>query len=113
MLRAFAKNYKHEKVKLHSKKSQSHNINVIIDNGESNVQCGVKDESGITILEALSATGLRSIRYAKEVPGIRQIIANDISKKAVEDIKTNIEANKVEGIVTASLEDATYVSYLF
>lgn len=71
------------------------------------MECGVKDENGITILEALSATGLRSIRYAKEVSGVKEIVANDISKKAFEDIKINIQENNVEDIVTASLEDAT------
>lgn len=108
MLRAFAKNYKYEKKQ--TKKAKNHNngdVNVIIDNGGNTAQCGVKDENGITILEALSATGLRSIRYAKEIPGVKQIVANDLSKKAFEDIKTNIQDNKVEDIVTASLEDAT------
>ncbi|XP_015118487.1 probable tRNA (guanine(26)-N(2))-dimethyltransferase isoform X2 [Diachasma alloeum] len=74
-------------------------------------QAGVKHENGITILEALSATGLRSIRYAKEVPYVRQIIANDISAKAVESIKRNIQHNKIEDLVTPSHEDATMVMY--
>lgn len=30
---------------------------------------GVRQENGLKIAEALSATGLRSIRYAKEIPG--------------------------------------------
>lgn len=106
MLTAFAKNYKYEKAQ--PKKSKNHDVNIIVDNGDNNsAQCGVKDENGITILEALSATGLRSIRYAKEIPGVKQIIANDLSKKAFEDIKTNIQDNKVEDIVTANLDDAT------
>ena len=70
-------------------------------------------QDGITILEALSATGLRSIRYAKEVPGVKQIIANDISAKAVDSIKKNILDNNVEHLVTASHEDATYVFIYF
>lgn len=58
-------------------------------------------------MEALSATGLRSIRYAKEVPYLKQIMANDISAKAAESIKKNIIHNKVEHLVTASQQDAT------
>ncbi|RNF22554.1 putative N(2), N(2)-dimethylguanosine tRNA methyltransferase [Trypanosoma conorhini] len=54
---------------------------------------GTRD--GITILEALSATGLRAIRYYKEVPGIRFIIANDIDADAVECIRRNCEFNAV------------------
>ena len=52
------------------------------------------------ILEALSATGLRSIRYAKEIkcPGESrlEITANDLSKRAYESIKRNVELNGVD-----------------
>lgn len=61
---------------------------------------------GITILEALSASGLRSIRYAKEVEGVKKIVANDLSQRAVETIAQNIKSNQVEGIVTANHADA-------
>lgn len=63
------------------------------------------------MLEALSATGLRSIRYAKEVPGIRQIIANDLSASAVRSIVENIKLNEVESIVTASEANAMTLMY--
>lgn len=66
----------------------------------------VEEAAGISILEALSATGLRSIRYALEVPGLTKIVANDISAKAVESIKANIEFNGVGHIVETSHEDA-------
>lgn len=62
-------------------------------------------------MEALSATGLRSIRYAKEVPGIKQIIANDLSAAAVKAIKENIKLNNVEHLVTASEANATTLMY--
>ncbi|KAI0748208.1 N2,N2-dimethylguanosine tRNA methyltransferase [Daedaleopsis nitida] len=45
------------------------------------------------ILEALSATGLRSIRYANEIPLVKYVIANDLSPAAVEAMKRNIELN--------------------
>lgn len=70
---------------------------------------GIKYEDGLFMLEALSATGLRSIRYAKEIPGINSIIANDISHEAVNDINNNIALNNVENLVTSSHNDATYV----
>ncbi len=38
---------------------------------------------GLRILEALAASGLRSIRYSKEVAGIKEIIVNDIDPAAV------------------------------
>lgn len=51
------------------------NINIIATSKSSN--------DGITILEALSATGLRAIRYYNEVSNVRYIIANDLDRDAV------------------------------
>ena len=61
---------------------------------------------GLRILEALSATGLRSIRYAKEIAGVNKIIANDLSKQAVESIKENVRHNQVEHLIETSYSDA-------
>lgn len=80
------------------------------DLGDS--QAGLKCEKGLYILEALSATGLRSIRYAKEISGVKEIIANDISIRAVDDIKRNIHDNNVEHLVTPSNDDAVYYTFL-
>ncbi|PWY98732.1 N2,N2-dimethylguanosine tRNA methyltransferase [Testicularia cyperi] len=46
-----------------------------------------------TLLEALSATGLRSIRYAKEIPLLKWVLANDLSPTAVEAMKRNVALN--------------------
>lgn len=62
-------------------------------------------------MEALSATGLRSIRYANEVPGVKQIIANDLSSAAVKSIRENIALNGVEHLVEASESNATTLMY--
>jgi tRNA (guanine26-N2/guanine27-N2)-dimethyltransferase len=51
------------------------------------------DENGAFVLEALSATGLRSIRYINEVPGIKTLLVNDLEEAAVEAIQRNIEFN--------------------
>ncbi|KAG7190364.1 hypothetical protein KM043_006475 [Ampulex compressa] len=71
----------------------------------------LEKHEGITVLEALSATGLRSIRYAKEVPAIKKIIANDISANAVESITNNVRHNEVEHLVVPNHEDATLFMY--
>lgn len=63
-----------------------------------------------TILEALSATGLRSIRYAKEIEAIKTIVANDLLEDAVEAITTNVKYNEVDQIVKPNQGDAAYVS---
>lgn len=41
-----------------------------------------KDFNGISILEALAATGLRSVRYMKEIDSLNLIVANDIDPTA-------------------------------
>lgn len=54
-------------------------------------------EKGLKVLEALAATGIRTVRYAKELPagpgGLRQIVANDLDKNAVEHMKRNFAHN--------------------
>ena len=35
-------------------------------------------EKGIHILDALAATGLRSVRYLKEIPNVRCVTINDL-----------------------------------
>lgn len=52
-------------------------------------------EDGLYILEALAASGLRSIRYFNEIPNIRRIIINDIADAAVESMKDNLAYNKI------------------
>ncbi|CAG0896765.1 unnamed protein product [Darwinula stevensoni] len=69
------------------------------------------NNKGLRILEALAASGLRSIRFAKEVEGIAEIIANDLSHSAVESITKNIKHNHVESLVTPSCKDATLLMY--
>ncbi|XP_055384281.1 tRNA (guanine(26)-N(2))-dimethyltransferase [Condylostylus longicornis] len=82
------------------------------NDSDKNFVRGVKCENGIRILEALSATGLRGIRYAKEVPNIKEIIANDISKSAVASITKNVFYNKVEHLVNPTHSDAMTLMYL-
>jgi tRNA G26 N,N-dimethylase Trm1 len=68
-----------------------------------------KDAKGISVLEALAATGLRAIRYAKEVDGIGQIVANDLDSGAVECMRRNIDFNDVHDKVTPCESDARLV----
>lgn len=67
------------------------------------------NKSGITIMEALSATGLRSIRYANEIPNVDHIIANDLDASAVELIKKNVQDNGIpDGKIIPNQDDAVY-----
>lgn len=58
------------------------------------------------ILDALSASGLRALRYAKEIPITTSVIANDLSAQATAAIKLNISHNHVSEKVQAITGDA-------
>ncbi|KAI8997460.1 N2,N2-dimethylguanosine tRNA methyltransferase [Pilobolus umbonatus] len=65
-----------------------------------------------TVLEALGASGLRSIRYAKELPRLKQVVCNDIEEDALESIKRNVKYNGLsEDLVRPNLGDAMKVLY--
>lgn len=63
------------------------------------------------ILDALSATGLRAIRYAQEIPFVTSVTSNDLLAEAVESIKLNVEHNKLESKVNVSHDDA--IAYMY
>ena len=65
----------------------------------------------IKILEALSATGLRAIRYAHEIPNVKEVIANDLLPEAVEAIQRNVDYNDVGHIVKPNIDDANVLMY--
>jgi len=50
-----------------------------------------KEHVGISVLEALAATGLRSVRYSKEIPSIIKLVANDILPAATDLMKKNFD----------------------
>lgn len=64
-------------------------------------------------MDGLAATGLRSIRYLKEVPGISTITINDLCKNATDAARDNFISNKVydENKVSIENKDATMLMY--
>jgi tRNA (guanine26-N2/guanine27-N2)-dimethyltransferase len=58
------------------------------------------------ILDALSATGLRALRYAQEIPFATSIVGNDMDRKAVESMKLNIKHNGLESRITPNTGNA-------
>ena len=58
-----------------------------------------------SLLDCTSATGIRGIRYAKEA-GVSDITLLDINKKAAENTRKNIKANKIKAkVLNADLQD--------
>lgn len=66
----------------------------------------VESPAYIRILEALSATGLRALRYGHEIPQVEKVIANDLLGEAVNSINRNIEYNELQEKVEGNLGDA-------
>ena len=58
------------------------------------------------ILDALSATGLRALRYAQEIPFATAITANDMDRSATKSIKLNVEHNKLSSTITVNTGNA-------
>lgn len=76
-----------------------------IDWGERAANTASTD--GIRILDALAATALRSIRYVKEIPGVKEVVVNDLDEAAVEAARRNIDFNQVDSSkIRAQQEDA-------
>ncbi|KAL5364621.1 S-adenosyl-L-methionine-dependent methyltransferase [Aspergillus floccosus] len=64
-----------------------------------------------TVLDALSATGLRALRYASEIPFVTRVVANDLSAPAIESMKMNIRYNKLDKLVQPNNGDARAYMY--
>lgn len=65
------------------------------------------------ILDALSATGLRAIRYAQEIPFATAVTSNDMSQKAVDSIKLNVKHSKLQDKITVNTGNAIAYMYSF
>jgi len=90
----------------------------VIENSEKETEDEVDTNGARTpwrpvfsILDALSATGLRALRYAQEIPFATAVTANDMSKNAVESIKLNVKHNKLEETITANTGNA--IAYMY
>jgi tRNA (guanine26-N2/guanine27-N2)-dimethyltransferase len=63
-------------------------------------------ERKLYVSEPLTGCGLRGVRFAIEVEGIRKVLVNDISSEAVKMAAYNVEFNEVKDVVEVSNEDA-------
>jgi len=74
--------------------------------GESPATNGEEWRPPFRILDALSATGLRALRYAQEIPTATAIVANDLDRNAVKSIALNVQHNRLESKITAHVGNA-------
>jgi len=63
-------------------------------------------EKELSVCEPLAGCGIRGIRFAEEVQGIRKIFLGDLNPKAVELARLNVERHKLETRIQVVEEDA-------
>jgi tRNA (guanine26-N2/guanine27-N2)-dimethyltransferase len=60
----------------------------------------------VVVCEPLAGCGVRGVRFAKEVEGVRKVMINDINRKAYTLAKYNVELNGLGNRVTVRNMDA-------
>jgi tRNA (guanine26-N2/guanine27-N2)-dimethyltransferase len=60
----------------------------------------------VSVCEPLAGCGIRSVRFAVEIEGVRKVVVNDINPQAAELAKLNVERNKLTERVSVTNEDA-------
>ncbi|RDA86987.1 hypothetical protein CP532_6727, partial [Ophiocordyceps camponoti-leonardi (nom. inval.)] len=65
----------------------------------------------LKILDALSASGLRALRYGHELPFPTAITANDLSASAVASIQRNVQHNGLQDVISVTNNDALALMY--
>jgi len=63
----------------------------------------------ISVCEPLTGCGVRGIRFAAEVEGVQKVLINDISEKAFQLAKRNVQTNGLTERVTVKNEDAIFL----
>ncbi|KAK8442989.1 RNA methyltransferase tRNA(m5U54)methyltransferase [Candidozyma auris] len=93
--------------KRHEKMSKKRKLE---DETGGNEPIACEDRKFVRILEALSASGLRALRYGHEVPQVSRIVANDLLPAAVASINRSAEYNNLSDLVKGHEGDAiTYM----
>ena len=66
----------------------------------------------IRVLDAMTASGLRALRYVLEIPEVESVVANDLDPTALAALKENVKRNGLtEEVVIPSLGDAVAVMH--
>ena len=64
------------------------------------------------VLDVMTASGLRALRYVLEVPQVSKVMANDVDPKAIAALRENMRQNGIsEDVVVPSIGDAVAVMH--
>jgi tRNA (guanine26-N2/guanine27-N2)-dimethyltransferase len=70
-------------------------------------QCMVNRE--ISICDPLTSQGIRGVRFAAEVDGVKKVLISDINERAFKLAKHNVQINRLEKLVVVQHKDANCV----
>ena len=91
---------------LHSEPTAASEQEETLDPPGSTKHASATSAPTFKILDALSATGLRALRYSHEIPFVTSVTSNDLLASAVKSIKLNVEHNKLEDKINVTQGDA-------
>jgi tRNA (guanine26-N2/guanine27-N2)-dimethyltransferase len=63
----------------------------------------------ISVCEPLAGCGIRGIRYAKEVKGVKNVVMGDINEKAVQLAKCNVQKSRLSHKIHVKHENAGFL----
>ena len=63
----------------------------------------------ISICEPLTSQGIRGIRFAAEIEGVKRVLISDINERAFKVAKHNVQLNGLEKVITVKHKDANCV----
>jgi tRNA (guanine26-N2/guanine27-N2)-dimethyltransferase len=63
----------------------------------------------ISVCEPLTGSGVRGIRFAAEVKGVKKVLINDINQKAFQLANHNVQLSGLSERITVTNEDANYL----
>jgi tRNA (guanine26-N2/guanine27-N2)-dimethyltransferase len=60
----------------------------------------------VSICEPLTSSGIRGVRFAAEIQGVKKVVISDINEKAFKLAKHNVNLNRLQESVTVQHKDA-------
>ena len=63
----------------------------------------------ISICDPLTSQGIRGVRFAAEIDGVKKVLISDINERAYKLAKHNVQLNGLEKMVTVKHKDANCV----
>ena len=95
----------------HNSKESIHTTATVDSTAAPDISTSTTFKPPFKILEALSASGLRALRYGHELPFVTSITANDLSPSAAASIRDHVAYNDLDSKIQVTQNDALAIMY--